>query len=188
MLLILTFLLLWVPAAVLVWVVIEERRACTRLISSLPVEWLVVFGAHVTSEGPCLELASRLDRAIVLWSNGIGRQIIVSGGYSGAINETTIMADYLLSRGIPYGDILCLVPGHSTLATVRSMLEHRQRSWLSVSSGYHAARIRLVARFYGFSIDVAAPFYLSSGGFYLWRQRFREVVAMLCFVFSNIRG
>lgn len=65
------------------------------------VSYLVVPGAKVQNGQPSYMLANRLLRAYALYMQGISGTIVVSG----SADETAVMADYLVQRGVAQNDI-----------------------------------------------------------------------------------
>ena len=161
----------------------ENHTINTKRINSWPTT-IVVFGAHATDAGPSRELEHRLQHAIHLWEQSRNQMIAVSGGYSHQIDETSIMSAYLKQAGVDAGYITELRPGHSTQTTIRSMATSLINAnpchhWLAVSSGYHALRIRLWGWGYALRLQVSSPQSQRLGSPYRWRQRLREMVAVL---------
>jgi vancomycin permeability regulator SanA len=161
----------------------ENHAINTNQINSWPTT-IVVFGAHATDAGPSRELEHRLQHAIHLWEQSRSQTIAVSGGYSHKIDETSIMSAYLKQAGVDGDFITELRPGHSTQMTVRSMAKSTITAnpchhWLAVSSGYHALRIRLWGWGYALHLQVSTPQGQKLGSPYRWRQRLREMAAVL---------
>jgi uncharacterized SAM-binding protein YcdF (DUF218 family) len=116
---------------------------------SARVDALVVFGNKVEPSGePSPSLASRLDRAVLLFQQGRASWVIVSGGLGKeGWNEADVMADYLVARGIPRQLILVDGAGNNTYLTAQHTAELAQQyglhRFLLVSHFYHLPRARL---------------------------------------------
>ena len=161
----------------------EYRTISTRPLTIRPAT-IIVFGAHASDTGPSRELEHRLNHAIHLWQTGNGENVAVSGGYSDRIDETTAMSAYLEQSGVDARFIQEIRPGHSTQTTIQSIATlpinvHAANRWIAVSSGYHALRIRLWGWAYGLKIQVSCPRWQPWAQAHRWKQRLREVVAVL---------
>ncbi len=110
---------------------------------------IVVFGNKVGRNGePSLSLASRLDKALLLYRDGRAPYVIVSGGLGKeGWNEAEVMANYLAERGIPRQFLLVDSQGLNTYLTAqnaaRLSMEYGFHSFLLVSHFYHLPRARL---------------------------------------------
>jgi vancomycin permeability regulator SanA len=145
-------------------------------------ETIVVFGAFVHSNGPCSELAARLDHAITIHVRR-GSSIAVSGGFSGSTSETEVMYDYLVAHGVNHDKLFVLLPGHNTLATFKSIAEHSDdKHWVAVSSPYHSARLFYLAFTHRLALSPSCPVLKKSTHLYLLTQRMRESLAISCLV------
>jgi uncharacterized SAM-binding protein YcdF (DUF218 family) len=118
---------------------------------------IVVFGATVYEHGPCGELRARLDHAAALWELDVAPAIVVSGGTTGRLDETRVMRDYLLGRGVPAAHIVVARPGDTTRETLRTLARLGRGPYVLVSSPYHALRLRAEARRQGVEATVSAP-------------------------------
>jgi uncharacterized SAM-binding protein YcdF (DUF218 family) len=114
-----------------------------------PSDVLVVFGNKVEPSGePSPSLASRLDKAAVLYRQGMAPWVIVSGGLGKeGWDEAQVMANYLAVHGVPRRAILVDSDGNNTALTARHTAELAQQygfhSFLLVSHFYHLPRARL---------------------------------------------
>jgi vancomycin permeability regulator SanA len=114
-----------------------------------PTDLIVVFGNTVNPDGTLsARLASRLDAAQVLFDNGYGRYILVSGGLGKeGYDEAKAMAEYLMRHHIPQDYILQDSQGLNTRATIQNtksiMQEKNLHSVIAVSQYHHIPRILL---------------------------------------------
>lgn len=105
---------------------------------------LVVFGGQCYPRGPGLEVCDRLNHALWLWHRGVAPTILVSGGIDDTVDEVEIMAAYLRDHGVPEQAIGEARPGDNSRATISSL--RPDRTYVAVSSAYHAHRIASEAR------------------------------------------
>ncbi len=124
----------------------ESRGIGTPLTEVGFEEFIVVFGAEVDETGPSPELSGRLDHAQLLWANGSGLVILVSGGVARGIDETLAMRRYLVDKGVPQHAIGEVRPGDTTRATIGALKAFGVERALAVSSSYHCHRIRSEAK------------------------------------------
>jgi uncharacterized SAM-binding protein YcdF (DUF218 family) len=161
----------------IVWM--HERRSSLLPLDLSQYDKIVVFGAHVSPHQPCPELAARLNHALRL-HRITKKPIAVSGGFSGSISETEVMAEYLQACGLESQALSHLTPGNSTISTIRSMARHGHHSyWLVVSSPYHSARISYLSMRHGLRTSVSCPSLSNAKFSYLTKQRLRETLAIL---------
>ncbi|MEM7443714.1 MAG: YdcF family protein [Pseudomonadota bacterium] len=144
---------------------------------------MVVLGNHVHSDGrPSPRLAARLDRAIELYRSGLFPKVLVSGGVSSSgADETSTMAAYLRTSGIPEAVIVIDPDGVNTAATARNaaswMRSNDVRTVLAVSQYFHIARIRMAFRQNGI-VDFAH----AHAPYWGWRDPYllmREIAALI---------
>lgn len=115
----------------------------------------VVFGNKVEPWGePSPSLASRLDKAVMLYQRGAFAQVLVSGGLGKeGWDEAAVMADYLAARGVPREAILIDGQGNNTYLTAlhTAQLAKTQgwHSFVLVSHFYHLPRARLAFERFG---------------------------------------
>lgn len=137
---------LWVVAhlAVIFWVGHDDDLR--------PADVAVVLGNYVAPDGTVGDVVKgRLDRALDLYRDGAVKHILVSGARApGGYDEPTGMRAYLVSEGVPEGDITLDQGGTNTyltaLNTRRLMKERGWRSAMIVSQYYHILRARLAFR------------------------------------------
>ncbi|MBE0697184.1 MAG: YdcF family protein [Anaerolineaceae bacterium] len=151
---------------------------------------LVVFGNKVEPSGePSPSLASRLDRALVLFQEGGVEWVIVSGGFGKeGWDEAEVMADYLAERGVPRQVILIDREGNNTLLTALHSAELAQKynlhSFLLVSHFYHLPRARLAFERLGLAqVSIAHAERFVARDFYY--GLLREVIAYPVYYFRK---
>jgi vancomycin permeability regulator SanA len=117
----------------------------------------VVLGNKVNPDGqPSEMLRARLDHAVLLFSDGYVKTILVSGGKDRAgHDEADVMSDYLFRAGIPSSAIFKDHEGTNTFHTARNtarfLNEHHLQSVLIVSQYFHITRCRLAFKRFGIS-------------------------------------
>lgn len=115
----------------------------------------IVLGNTVESDGrPSARLRARLDKAVELYRGGLFRHVIVSGGTGvEGFNEAEVMKSYLVSQGVPEGDVIADGEGLTTSLTARNaarvMKEREWQSALVISQYFHISRTRLAVESYG---------------------------------------
>jgi len=121
-------------------------------------DFLLVLGAQALPEGPSNELRARLDHAVARWHAGAAPVLGVTGGMDGDLDETQVMADYVVSRGVPRQAVRRIVPGENTRASMRSMAKAApDETVLAVSSPYHAHRLVVEGRRRGLNVIADCP-------------------------------
>ncbi|HVE18439.1 MAG TPA: YdcF family protein [Ilumatobacteraceae bacterium] len=117
-----------------------------------PVDAIVVMGAAQYDGRPSPQLAARLDHAADLWSVGIAKVMVVTGGNQPGdrFTEAEASANYLIERGVPAEAILQESRGHSSYASLDGVatLLHQRGLFrvLLVSDPFHSLRSRLIAQ------------------------------------------
>ncbi|MDR2219945.1 MAG: YdcF family protein [Methylobacillus sp.] len=142
----------------------------------------VVLGSQVLVRGhPSPRLQARLDKAVELYQQGVLPRILVSGGIErNGISEAQVMANYLISQGIPREAILLDEHGNTTQATALNtaqiMRDAKLESAMIVTEYFHIPRARLAFDKAGISV-----IHNAHADFISWRSVFystpREVVA-----------
>ncbi len=141
----------------------------------------VVFGNDAHGGEASERLKARLDMALALYDSHFMSRILVSGMVEpDGTDESAVMAQYLVSKGIPLDAIVLDPKGNNTMATAMDatayMKQNGLRSVIVVSQYFHIARCYLA--FHRAGIDMvfgAAPHYFE------WRDIYslaREVVAL----------
>ena len=134
------------------------QRQRTDPESSPQGDILLVLGARVLPEGPSLELRARLNHAVQRWQAGAADRIGVTGGIDGELDETEIMANYVISRGVPANAVRRIEPGENTRASMRATAAAEPGSTvLAVSSPYHAHRMVAEGRRCGLNVIADCP-------------------------------
>lgn len=139
-------------------VLTAERRQRTSMAAPTNGDVLLVLGAEALPDGPSDELQARLDHAVERWRAGAAPVIGVSGGMDGEVDETRVMAGYVVSCGVPPTAVQPIVPGDNSRATMRAMAAaDPQASVLAVSSPYHAHRLVAEGRRCGLQVVADCP-------------------------------
>jgi len=117
-----------------------------------PVDAIVVMGAAQYDGRPSPQLAARLDHAADLWSVGLAKVMVVTGGNQPGdrFTEAEASANYLIERGVPAEAILQESRGHSSYASLDGVADllHQRGLFrvLLVSDPFHSLRSRLIAQ------------------------------------------
>lgn len=135
---------------------------------------IVVLGTKVELDGtPSMGLAARLNEAITVYKQGYAPLILVSGGKGKeGYSEAHVMANYLITHGIPKQVIIQDEMGINTRATAKNtwqyMVSNHLSSVIVISQYYHIPRIRLALHAVGITkIGQASPSYISWRDFFL---------------------
>jgi SanA protein len=147
-------------AAANLYVIRSARAAIVADPASAPVRpYAIVLGSRVFPDGsPSIELAARLQAALVLYRAGRAGKLIMSGRTDGSYDEPHAMAAWLASRGVPSADLVIDAGGHRTAATMADAAALGVRSALVVSQAYHLPRALYLARHAGIeALGVPAP-------------------------------
>ncbi len=122
---------------------------------------IVVLGAAQYDGRPSLVLRDRLDHALELYEAGYAQHIVVTGGRREGDRFTEAAAGYryLRDRGVPDEHLLQEVQGRSSYeslaATARFLKDLDLTSVVLVTDGYHAYRVRAIARETGLDATVS---------------------------------
>ena len=117
-----------------------------------PAAAIVVMGAAQYDGRPSPQLAARLDHAADLWSAGLARVVVVTGGNQPGdrFTEAEASANYLVDHGVPADVILQENVGHSSYASLDGVatLLHERGLFrvLLISDPFHSLRSRLIAQ------------------------------------------
>ncbi|HEX4663063.1 MAG TPA: YdcF family protein [Terriglobales bacterium] len=115
---------------------------------SRQAEAIVVFGAAEYSGHPSPIYRARLDHAYTLFKKGMAPLIITTGGAAEdpSFSEGGVGRDYLVSRGVPDGDIIAETQSSDTsqsAARVANILRaNGLHNCVAVSDGYHMFRVK----------------------------------------------
>ncbi len=116
------------------------------------VDAIVVMGAAQYDGRPSPQLAARLDHAAAVWSAGLARVMVVTGGNQPGdrFTEAEASANYLIDLGVPPEAILQESVGHSSYASLEQVatLLHQRGLFrvLLVTDPFHSLRTRLIAQ------------------------------------------
>ena len=105
---------------------------------------IVVFGGKCYEERPSIEVCERMNHAIALWKESAAPRILLSGGLDGTLDEVEIMRAYAIDKGVPDRALGAARPGDNSRLTISSL--RPDRTYIAVSSAYHAHRIAGEAR------------------------------------------
>ena len=145
---------------------------------------IVVFGAAQYNGRPSAVLRARLDHATDLFKGGYSHTIVVTGGRlpGDRFTEATASADYLHTKGVPDGDILREVSGHSSwqsLASAAAFLRARHITRvILVSDPFHSLRIKAMASELGLDARTSPTRTSPIGGFTATEYMGRETAAV----------
>ena len=120
-----------------------------------PADLIVVFGNAVKTNGmPSQRLQARLDKAADLYNAQYAPLILVSGGKGKeGFEESAVMRDYLMTKGIPASVLLVDTNGYTSYLTVKAatqiVAEKQLPRVLFVTHYYHALRADLTFRKFG---------------------------------------
>lgn len=116
---------------------------------------IVILGNKINPDGnPVERLAQRLDKGLELYQDSLAPLIMVSGGIAEeGFAEGTVMADYLIKKGVPQSAIVIDNDGWKTFFTAKNakilMDQRGYSSALVVSQYYHVPRTKLAFRRFG---------------------------------------
>ena len=133
-------------------VTLYQVHSTGRSDQARPVDAIVVMGAAQYDGRPSPQLAARLDHAADLWTAGVARVMVVTGGNQPGdrFTEAEASANYLIERGVPADAILQESLGHSSYASLDGVatLLHQRGLFrvLLVSDPFHSLRSRLIAQ------------------------------------------
>lgn len=107
----------------------------------------VVLGSKVNTDGSLSErLKTRLDRGLKLYTDSLVSEIYVSGGLGKeGFYEGSIMADYLISKGVPKHRVKIDNEGINTRSTAVNYRKDypQETSAIVVSQYFHISRCKL---------------------------------------------
>jgi vancomycin permeability regulator SanA len=160
-----TALVLLVAAGPMVWVQATGHRGAVSLDDVEPVPVVVVFGAGVRPDGvPSAYLRYRLEAARQLHEAGTVSVVLVSGdnGQAG-YDEPTVMADWLVDRGVPRDRVVLDYAGFSSHDTcVRAVEVFGVTEAVLVTQDYPLPRATYLCRTAG--MDVQGVGVVADGG------------------------
>lgn len=144
---------------------------------------IVVLGAAQYDGRPSQVLQARLDHALELYEGGYADRVVLTGGrqQGDRFTEATAGYNYLRDHGVPDEDLLREVQGTNTYeslaATARFLRQRDATTVVLVTDGYHAYRVRAIARDLGLDAAVSPARNQLSGGTEL-RHLLRETAAV----------
>lgn len=116
-----------------------------------PSDCILILGCGLYGSSPSPFLRDRLEQGLKLYRDGYGAKIIVSGGQGPGetISEAEAMRRYLVSNGVPPGDIIMEDRSTSTLTnlqySLKRMKEYRLRTAVIVSNSFHLVRCAILS-------------------------------------------
>ncbi|MGQ0831680.1 MAG: YdcF family protein [Microthrixaceae bacterium] len=122
---------------------------------------IVVLGAAQYDGRPSPVLQDRLDHALALYQAGLAPRIVVTGGRQAGdrFTEATAGYNYLRSKGVPDEALMKEVGGTNTYeslaASARFLRDGELTKVVLVTDGYHAFRVRAIARDLGLDASVS---------------------------------
>lgn len=123
------------------------------------VQHVIVPGAKINRDGsPSEMLKDRLDTALALFVADRKKRILVSGdGRPQSLNETAVMADYLIAAGVPADQILIDPEGYDTFQTVfRAKYVFGIDSAVMTTQTFHLERAIYIAEHVGLDLQGVA--------------------------------
>lgn len=148
------------------------------------VDAILVMGAAQYDGRPSPQLQARLDHVVELWSTGIARVVIVTGGKQPGDRFTEAQAStkYLVKKGVPAEAIVAEDTGRSSWESINNVAD-RAGEWgvgsvLIVSDPYHCLRVRLMAEQVGLTANVSATGTSPVRGWRAAREHFTEAAGV----------
>lgn len=173
--------------------IIAEIQVITFAYNAKPIksDAIIVLGCAVYGKNPSPFFKERLNEAIKLYKEGLGKYIIVSGGkgLGEDISEAEAGNGYLLKNGIPDNTILKDDKSYSTLQNLENskkiMDQKSLKTAIIVSNKFHLKRASIIAKEAGINasysgVFVKRYFYEEVYGF------LREAPALLYMYLKNI--
>jgi len=133
-------------AAVLLWSVMDQAR---------PAGSIVVLGAAQYDGRPSPVLKARLDHGIDLWTRGLGKVLVLTGGrgYGDTTSEAAVGRAYARRHGVPDTVILLESKGRTTresmLAVAEILHERGITTAILVSDPFHMLRLSILGGRFG---------------------------------------
>jgi uncharacterized SAM-binding protein YcdF (DUF218 family) len=122
---------------------------------------IVVLGASQFDGRPSAIFRARLDHAITLFRNGVASNVVTVGGSQPGdrFSEATAGRTYLVSHGLPSGNVIAVGVGNDTLASLRAasrvLGEHGWHKAVLVTDPWHALRAGRIARDTGIDAETS---------------------------------
>lgn len=133
-------------AAVILFSWIDQAR---------PAESIVVLGAAQYAGRPSPVLKARLDHGIDLWTRGMGKVLVLTGGrgYGDTMSEAEAGRTYARKHGVPDTVILLEKEGRTSresMLAVADLLQKRGiKTAILVSDPFHMLRLSIIGRRFG---------------------------------------
>lgn len=134
------------------YVVAASLGRVTTVEKAPPQPVAIVFGASVYTDGtPSPYLRARLDLAYELYAAGTVRAVLVTGDNgTRSYDETTVMRQYLIGRGVPEVKVVGDYAGFDTYdSCVRARRIFGVESAILTTQSYHVPRAIAVCRSVG---------------------------------------
>lgn len=151
-------LLLLIALGWFVWVY-QQISIVANQDQAQPADAIAVFGAAEYSGHPSPVLHARLDHAVELYRKQVAPLVITLGGggdKDSGHTEGGVGRDYLLAKGIPFGNIIAETRSTYTEQQVRRLAaiarENNLKSIVVVSDATHLFRIRELCRDVGLHV------------------------------------
>jgi len=144
-------------------------------------EYAIILGAKVNGETPSLSLRYRLDAAVDYGTTNDYVKFILSGGQGPdeISTEAEAMQRFLVANGINEERLILETKSTSTyenIAFSKELLPEKVTSVTVITSDYHIARTRLIARNLGLESDSVAG---KTPGIVEWKLNTRERIALI---------
>ncbi len=156
----------WVPYALVVvwffWAYALSLAGYGMLSRPRPSDVGIVYGSLVRDGQPSPRLEARLRAGRDAYAQGLVKKLYVSGatGREG-YDESLVMADWLITHGVPATDVVRDSLGHNSALTARDakgwMRANGARQALVITSYYHVARASMACWQQGIDVNGAAP-------------------------------
>ena len=172
-------------AAVILFSGIDQAR---------PADSIVVLGAAQYAGRPSPVLKARLDHGIDLWTRGLGKVLVLTGGrgHGDTTSEAEVGRTYARKHGVPDTVILIENVGRTSRESMLGVAELLQKRGIKtailVSDPFHMLRLSIIGRRFGLtpytSPTRTSP--ISPNREKRWRYMFGESVkAPLAFLFER---
>ena len=120
-----------------------------------PAESIVVLGAAQYAGRPSPVLKARLDHGIDLWTRGMGKVLVLTGGrgHGDTTSEAEVGRTYARKRGVPDTAILLENEGRTSRESMLGVAELLQKRGIKtailVSDPFHMLRLSIIGRRFG---------------------------------------
>lgn len=147
------------------------------------LDYIIVLGAQVKTNGPSVVLKYRLDRAVSYLKENDNTLVIVSGGQgvNEPATEASVMRKYLINKGINEDRIIIEDQSNTTKENLinSKKITGNNKSIGIVTNNFHMYRALLIGEKYGVNA-VGIP--SKSNAYYLPNNLLREVFAFIKFI------